>query len=738
MEDSTSTPAQDTPQLGNSSVASSSDVDMRNSTVIIRDSASMQHESRPLAHSRTVYMEVDPGPTATHDAHLQTTFESEHHIRKRSGFDRISELEGELANRDQKLYSFSSEMTLKSHEIANLRAQISRLESDAQDLQDSLSAQRQQNEGAWASASTKESINQELMKKNTELVNKIQDQDKKLKDFNDGQLSEEKDIKSPKNTGTESIQKLETECHALKVQITALQESNWRLSRVNKELETTKQSFEQSNIQSQGSILQLSLAKSVHKCQELETNIKDLQDTVKSLAEAKSNLENLSHLATSEISTLKADCTSLRRELADQEQVTNNTRDELSQRIDNLQTENASLITVKASLLEDIEEMTIEAGEKAIEAAQEVEKIKEKERMATKKVHEIANALEEDNQQLLNDHGLLKEDHEHSQEELRKVKDQLKQTETEKLETETRLTRAQDRLDQLGRETLVVTQESEQREHKLQAEIDGLKTRCNDLVTKIQELDLQNTSLSRESEKQKRELETEIGDLKTKCSDLDTKIQQSNIENTTLSRKSEQQEQGLQAEIDGLKTKCSDLDTKRLELDIQNATLSRELEQSKRKLQNEIDGLTTRYNTLDNSLKQTVGEKVTLSRDLEQQKRELSDEVTSSTTKYSALDKKLQQVEREKAALSREGEQQRQELQDNIDGLKTEIQQLATEKQGLRGDRGDDWVPRQKHEEANSKLTQKERELTAKVNESNVIQTNFEVGLIRCGTYSNN
>lgn len=33
------------------------------------------------------------------------------------------------------------------------------------------------------------------MKKNTELVNKIQDQDKKLKDFNDGQLSEEKDIK---------------------------------------------------------------------------------------------------------------------------------------------------------------------------------------------------------------------------------------------------------------------------------------------------------------------------------------------------------------------------------------------------------------------------------------------------------------------------------------------------------------------------------------------------------------
>ncbi|KAJ3927491.1 MAG: hypothetical protein NXY57DRAFT_1042384 [Lentinula lateritia] len=222
--------------LANSSsgIDQMSNVDMRNSTVIIRDSASMQHESRPLAHSQTVYMEVN----------------------------------------------------------AN--------------LQDSLSAQRQQNEGAWASASTKESIKQELMKKNTELVNKIQDQDKKLKDFNDGQLSEEKDIKSPKNTGTESIQKLETKCHALKVQITALQESNRRLSQVNKELETTKQSFEQSNIQSQGSVLQLSLAKSVHKCQELETNIKDLQDT-----EAKSNLENFSHLAASEISTLKADCTSL-------------------------------------------------------------------------------------------------------------------------------------------------------------------------------------------------------------------------------------------------------------------------------------------------------------------------------------------------------------------------------------------------------------------------------------------
>lgn len=53
-------------------------------------------------------------------------------------------------------------MTLKSDEIANLWAQISRLESDTQDLQDSLSAQRQQNEGAWASASTKESIKQEV------------------------------------------------------------------------------------------------------------------------------------------------------------------------------------------------------------------------------------------------------------------------------------------------------------------------------------------------------------------------------------------------------------------------------------------------------------------------------------------------------------------------------------------------------------------------------------------------
>lgn len=100
-------------------------------------------------------------------------------------------------------------MTIKNHEIANLRAQVSRLESDAQDLQDSLSAQKHQNEGAWASASAKESINQEvrncrlltliwhlsqLIKKNSELVNEIQDRDEKLKSLKDSQLAEEKKV----------------------------------------------------------------------------------------------------------------------------------------------------------------------------------------------------------------------------------------------------------------------------------------------------------------------------------------------------------------------------------------------------------------------------------------------------------------------------------------------------------------------------------------------------------------
>ncbi|GAW07257.1 Nucleoprotein TPR [Lentinula edodes] len=620
-EDSTLTSQNPQQHLGSSPVPLTSDVDMRNSSVIIRDPASMQHERRPLAHSRTIYMDVDPGPTVTHNLQLQAPSELEQHAHKRSGFDRISELKQELANRDQRLYSSGAEMTIKNHEIANLRAQVSRLESDAQDLQDSLSAQKHQNEGAWASASAKESINQELIKKNSELVNEIQDRDEKLKSLKDSQLAEEK--KGSKSTETDCIQRLETECHALNVQIASLQESNRHISQVNKELQA------------------------------------------------------------SEISTLKADCTSLRRDLAEREQVINNTRVELSQRIDELLTANATLISAKASLLKEIEEMTIKAGEREIDTGEKLKEIEEKERMAMEKLSEIINAFEEDNQQLLHDHELLKEDHEHLQEEVRKLKYQLERTQSEKSETETKLTRALQRLDQLDSEKIMFTQDSEQREHECQAEINGLKTKCSNLVTNIQELELQNATLSREAEEQKRELETEIGGLKAKCSDLDTKIQQSDLEKMTISQKSEQQEQGLQAEVDGLKTKCSDLDTKRLELHAQNATLSQELERSKRELQNETDGFNAKYNTLDGDLKQAVGEKVKLSRDLAQQKRELNDKITGLTTKYSALDQKLQQVQREKATMSREGEQQRQELQDNINGLKTKMQQLATEKQGL-------------------------------------------------------
>ncbi|KAJ3963679.1 hypothetical protein EV361DRAFT_874651, partial [Lentinula raphanica] len=246
--------------------ASSSDVSMYSSTQTIRGSAG--DKNRPTAQLST--MDIDNRPTAqtsnmetdsqanagTTDFRVQSLFGNDNQLRKRKGFDRISELEEELPIKDRTIYQLKAQIAAESSKITSTHAQVAALR---------LIVERFQN----TSTSQNPKVSMFLPCSSFGLTMK-----QKYEDL----IAE--------------IKVLEAECHELNSQIKSVKECNHQLTQANKDSETSNKHWQA-------------------ECESLKKRIAAIEDAKKVVEDEKKVVKDEKTVVEKEKTTIQSQLTEL-------------------------------------------------------------------------------------------------------------------------------------------------------------------------------------------------------------------------------------------------------------------------------------------------------------------------------------------------------------------------------------------------------------------------------------------
>ncbi|KAJ4497511.1 hypothetical protein C8R41DRAFT_917549 [Lentinula lateritia] len=648
--------------------SSTSDVDMYSSTQTIRN------KSSSLARTRTQHMEIDSEPPSSPKFHLQSAVEMELHARKRSGFDRINELETELSIKDKKLYLLAADVKLKLASITSLETKIRDFETQFEELQDSIAAQKILYDGACASAQTQDALNQKLSQTNADLTEQLRGWDENLKDLWDRLPSAKEEIKvlKPRSRSNDDkervaklIRKLESECHELKVQINSLQGSNQELSRVNQNLEGMKESYESMKELQETHLprLQENLTRSNTKCSELERDVNNLKsaNTVLTVATPiadsanlvqqicligrKAGIAKLLQLTCIEnlYAMLQSECATLEEKVRGAEESEKNTRTKLLTEIKSLKEENADLNATKSELFSKLEDMQTDIEERMQMFASRQEKM-DKEMEKFEQAKNQLDELEADNQQLLNDLDLFKEHNEEYKIQKDKEFAELQRAQSDSASLNDVLIEKQV---EIGWLTAVIEDSKRDRE-KSDAKIGKLRGEVKHLLEDVAARKQANNENEQSVKSTLKTIRNDKVNLQAIIDSLETQLQQACAKNSTVAR---------------------ELSTARehsVQFHEEKKVLSQTFEQKIQELQDKIEDWKDKYDALDDQLQEALTRNVEVMEGFSNAKRE------------------FQQVNQEKTCLFERSGERLRTLEDHIANLKTTNDSLNTQLQEAR------------------------------------------------------